>query len=136
MHALDKKLTEVSLVQFLAVEIDAGELPVNRLQRCAAGPAHARDGDDARAPLQVRQALTRNEENSLQVRVALLIPALKCRLREGDIGGIDARTVEYVVQPAELLQNGGYEGLHICLGANIDFLRQKRGGWEFRGYGQ
>lgn len=109
----------------------AGEIPVNRLQGGASRAAHARDSDDARAPLQVRQALSGDEENPLQVRVALLIPVLKGGLREGVIGGIDTGTVEHVVQPAKFLQNGGYERLHIRLRANIDFLCESRGIWDF-----
>lgn len=110
-----------------------GKLPVNRLQRRATGTVHARDSDNARASLQVWQTFSRNEEYTLQVRVALLIPVLKCRLREGNISGIDACTVKDVVQSAELLQDGGYERLHIRLRANVDLLREKRGAWYLRG---
>lgn len=114
-------------------EIDVGELPVNRLQRRAAGTAHARDSDDARAPLQVRQTFSRNEKNTLQICVTLLIPVFKCRLRKGNIRGIDARAVKYVIQSAEFLQDGGDERLHIWLGANVDPLSEKRGARDFRG---
>lgn len=125
-HCYPVSTSSVSIQQ-----IDIGEVPVDRLQRCAAGATHAGDGDDARAPLQVRQALTGNEENPLQVRIALLIPVLKRRLHKRNIGGIDACTVEHMVQPAKLLQDGGYERFHIFLRANIDFLREKRGIWKF-----
>lgn len=91
-----------SIPSFLR-DIYVGELPVNGLQRRATGTAHARNGDDARAPLQVRQTFSRNEEDSLQVRVTLLIPVFKCRFREGNICGVDARAVEYMVQSFELL---------------------------------
>ena len=96
-----------------SAKIGPSQIPVNRLQGCAAGAAHAGDSDDARAPLQVRQTLSRNEKNSLQVRVALLIPVLERRLREGDVGRIDACTIEYMVQSAKLLQDGGHKRLHI-----------------------
>lgn len=114
-------------------EKDVGELPVNRLQRRAAGTVHARDSDNARASLQVRQTFSRNEEYTPQVRVTLLIPVLKRRLREGNVSGVDACAVKYVVQSAKLFQDGGYERLHFWLGADIDLLREKRGAWYFRG---